>query len=212
SLKVDYADPGNWKADFTLPFAGTKLAEVLKLDQPEDQRPTLDQLARYTLRYDVIYPDRNDNAEPQWEVTQPFAFNGSTLPIGQARRDAPAGRVQTISFTLDQMPSWDANAEGAPVMVFIAQGDFDATGNFTLYYDNFRLIDTGGAAVARPHIDSIKVNAQGKVVITWTGAGSLQSTPGLLGTPQWTTIQGATSGAPIDPPASGIAFYRVQGQ
>jgi hypothetical protein len=211
SLQVHYASGGDWKADFTLPFAGTKLAEVLKLELPPEERPTPAELARYTLRYDIIYPDRNDDAEPQWAVTQQFAHNGSWLPFGQARRDGFLGQAQTVSITLDQIPNWDADVEGAPLMVFVAQGDFDATGEFTLYYDNFRLIDTGGESAARPRIESITVNAQGKVVVTWTGGGVLQRSPSLSA-PQWNAVTGAASGSPIDPPSGHTAFYRIARQ
>ncbi|MCZ7634618.1 MAG: hypothetical protein M5U12_00205 [Verrucomicrobia bacterium] len=139
-------------------------------------------------------------------MTKQFAYDGSWIPYGIARRDQPAGRAQTVSVTLDQLPNWGATVEGAPMMVFIAQGDFaDA---FTLYYDNFRLIDTGGLAAVLPHIDGIQVNAQGKVVITWTGNGVLQSSPSLAA-PQWVSMAGVSSGSPIDPPASGTAFYRL---
>jgi hypothetical protein len=168
-------------------------------------------LQRYTLRYDIIYPDRNENGEPAWAVTQPFNYDGSWPPFAQARRDGATGLAQTFSITLDQIPSWGDSVEGAPVMVFIAQGDFDATGEFTLYYDNFRLIDTGGSGGAPPHIDSITVDSKGKVVITWTGGGALQWSPSLTA-PQWNVVTGATSGAPIDPPVGGIAFYRIAAQ
>ena len=206
SLQVDYTGGGGWKADFTLPFANTKLAEVLRLDLPPEERPAPEELARYTLRFEIIYPDRDENNQPAWAVTKQFAYNGSWIPYGIARRDQPAGRAQTVSITLDQLPNWDAAVEGAPMMVFIAQGDFaDA---FTLYYDNFRLIDTGGLAAAPPQIASIQVNAQGKVVITWTGNGVLQSSPSLTA-PQWAPMAGVSSGSPIDPPTSGMAFYRL---
>lgn len=211
SLKVDYASGGDWKADFFLPFANTKLAEVLKLHLPPEERPAPAELERYTLRYDIIYPDRNENNEPSWEVTQQFAYNGSWLPFGQARRDGATGLAQTVSITLDQIPNWDSEVEGAPAIVFVAQGDFDATGEFTLYYDNFRLIDTGGASAAKPTISSITRNAQGKIVITWTGGGVLE-TSSSLAPPQWSRMTGAASGTPIDPPASGVAFYRIVGQ
>lgn len=209
SLKVDYVPTSNgeWKEDFQLPFAGTKLAEVLKLDLPAEQRPTRDQLARYTLRFDIIYPDRDANGQPSWCVTTQFAYDGDWFPYEQARIDSSLGQAQTRSITLDQLANWSATVEGAPVLVFVAQGDFDNP--FTIYYDNFRLIDTGaGTTPTQPKIDSITVNAQGKLVITWTGGGLLQSTPSLANR-QWTTVAGATSGSPIDPPSGGTAFYRI---
>jgi len=209
SLKVDYTGAADWKADFMLPFANTKLAEVLRLDLPAEERPTADQLARYTLRYDIIYPDQNDSGQPSWQVTQPFALDGSWPPYAQARRDGALGSIQTFSITLDQMTSWNDTAEGAPLLVFIEQGDWSDAA--TLYYDNFRLIDTGAVPTTQPVIQNISVNAQKKIVITWTGAGTLQWSPTLPAT-QWTAVTGAASGTPIDPPTGGQAFYRVAGQ
>lgn len=209
-LQVDYTGAGDWKADFTLPFTNTLLAQVLKLDLPAEQRPTLAELAFYTFRYDVTYPDRDENGQPSWQVTVPFAYDGSWLPYEQARIDAAVGQVQTVSFTLDQMPNWTLNGgEGAPLLVFVEQGDF--SGASVLYYDNFRLIYTGPSAAAQPKITAIDLNAQGKVVITWTGLGVLQWTPKLVG-PSWAAVPGATSGSPIDPPAGGVAFYRILAQ
>jgi hypothetical protein len=41
------------------------LAEILKLDLPVEERPTPAELQRYTLRWDVIYPDgRRDIGRP----------------------------------------------------------------------------------------------------------------------------------------------------
>jgi hypothetical protein len=216
SLKVHYTGTGDWKQDFTMPFANTKLAEILKLNLPAEQRPTAAELERYTLRYDVIYPERipangDGSMHPAWAVTQAFAQDGSWYPYAQARRDSPDEKVQTISITLDQLPAWSDTLEGAPVMAFIAQGDFPSdpfTDGFDIYYDNFRIIDTAATGSStQPHIDTIKV-VQGKVVITWSGGGVLQSSPSITST-SWTAVTGATSGSPIDPPVGGVAFYRV---
>jgi hypothetical protein len=93
--------------------------------------------------------------------------------------------------------------------MFMANGAWGDTGT-SIYYDNFRLIDTGEVQATQPKIDSITRNAQGRIVLTWSGGGTLQSTPSLPATAaQWTTVNGATSGTPIDPPASGSAFYRI---
>jgi hypothetical protein len=96
-------------------------------------------------------------------------------------------------------------------MGFIANGDWGDPG-IPIHYDNFRLIDTGAtSSTGQPEIQSIILDAQKKVVITWTGGGTLQWSPSLS-TPQWNAVTGATSGAPIDPPAGGVAFYRILGQ
>ncbi|HRY49878.1 MAG TPA: hypothetical protein P5186_17655 [Candidatus Paceibacterota bacterium] len=144
ALKVDFTGPGSWNADFTLPFANTKLAEILKLDLPAEERPALADLARYTLRFDVTYPDRDENGLPGWEVTSYHTLS-TGFPFSQARRDGATGFQQTVSITLDQLSAWSDTTEGAPVIMFIAQANWPDAGS-TLYYDNFRLIDTGGAS------------------------------------------------------------------
>lgn len=171
ALKVDYAGPGDWKADFTLPFAGTKLAEVLRLDLPAEQRPAPATLGRYTLRFEVTYPDRDDAGLPSWEVTA-YDTLGVAFPYENSRQDNAAGMRQTVSITLDQLASWSDTAAGAPVLMFIAQADWPNTGS-TLYYDNFRLIDTGAtsATAPAPKITSVKFDsATSKVTVQWDGA------------------------------------------
>jgi len=208
SLQVEYATAG-YESDFTIPFAGTKLAEVLKLDLPEEERPTADQLARYTLRWETTYFPRSD-ISGTWMNTsyQTLAQGFPWSQGGVFGSEEGVGVRKTYSITLDQL-TWSASAEGAPTMLFIANGEWSAP--VSMYYDNFRLIDTAATATAAPQINSITVNAQGKVVITWTGGGTLQSTPALVA-PQWSTVAGAASGTPMDPPAGGVAFYRVAGQ
>lgn len=140
ALQVDLANAGTWQADFTIPFAGTKLAEILKLDQPAEQRPSKADLERYTFRFDVTYPDRDEAGRPSWEV---LGYNtlASGYPFSPARRDNPIGQRQTVSLTLDQV-DWSDSQEGAPVLMFIANGDWTESGS-VLFYDNFRIIDTG---------------------------------------------------------------------
>jgi hypothetical protein len=172
SLKVDVAD-GGWKADFTVPFPNTKLAEVLKLDLPEEERPTAAELERYTLRFDLIFQDRDENGKPAWASMSQFAYNGSSYPYSENRRDAAEGRVQTVSITLDQVPNWVADPEGAPALVLVHQGDFDAP--WSMYYDNFRLIDTGATGGSTPgpevKISSVQYNAStSAVTLRWSSA------------------------------------------
>ena len=209
SLQVEYATSG-WAQDFTIPFAGTKLAEVLKLDLPVEERPTQDQLARYTLRWETIYFPQSDTSGAWMNTSydtraQGFPWSQGGLYGGEEG----VGVKKTYSITLDQL-TWSDTAEGAPVILFIANGVWTEPVN--MYYDNFRLIDTGNVPVnGDTKIQSITVNAQKKVVITWTGAGTLQQASSLSA-PQWKDVPGATSGTPLDPPASGLAFYRVKAQ
>jgi hypothetical protein len=209
SLKVDYANAGTWNADFTISLAGTKLADILKLDLPADQRPTPDQLARYTLRFETTYPAQGDNTgswiNTGYDTQQlgfPWSQNG-----GFGAADS-SGYQRTYSVTLDQT-AWSDSTDPKPSLMFICNGDWTDPG-ISLYFDNFRLIDTGAVATA-PNIQGITVNAQKKIVITWTG-GVLQSTASLKSPISWAAVPGATSGSPIDPPAGGIGFYRVAAQ
>lgn len=210
SLQVEYASSG-WAQDFTLSFAGTKLAEVLKLDQPEDQRPTADELARYTLRWETTYFPRSDTSGTWMNTTYDTRAMG--FPWSQAGvfgTEEGVGVQKTYSITLDQL-TWSATVEGAPSMQFIANGEWSAPQ--MIYYDNFRLIDTGtpGGGGTQPTITGISLNAGKQVVISWTGAGKLQQTPSL-NQPQWADVAGAVSGQPVAPPAGGTAFYRILAQ
>jgi hypothetical protein len=207
SLKVDYT-VNSWMQDFTIPFAGTKLAEILKLDLPVEERPTPDQLARYTLRWETTYPAQADNTGGWIETgydTQQQGFPWSQG--GDFGAADSTGYQRTYSVTLDQT-AWSDSTDPKPSLLFIANGDWTDPG-IALYFDNFRLIDTGSVPAAQPKIESIALNAQKKIVITWTGGGVLQSTLSLKSPITWSTVNGATSGTPIDPPAGGITFYRV---
>jgi hypothetical protein len=133
ALQVNNSQPDFWHADFTLPFNNTKLAEVLKLDLPLDQRPSAAQLARYTLRWDITYPDMtNDWMNSSYHTLETF------LPVIQVRQDKPTNERLTYSVTLDQV-EWGA---AYPALTFITEGPHKTSG-IKIYYDNFRLIDTG---------------------------------------------------------------------
>jgi hypothetical protein len=209
SLQVDYATPG-WSSDFSIPFASTKLAEVLKLDLPEEERPTADELSRYTLRWETTYFPRSDTSG-SWMNTsyQTLSLGFPWSQSGLYSSEEGVGVQKTYSITLDQL-TWNATAEGAPVMMFIANGEWSAP--VSLHYDNFRLIDTGAVNNPdRPQIQGISLNTQQRVVITWTGNGTLQWSSSLS-SPDWKAVTGAASGSPIDPPAGGTAFYRLVAQ
>jgi hypothetical protein len=89
------------------------------------------------------------------------------------------------------------------------------SGQTTLRYNNqsgdidyLMLIPTGAA---QPQIDSISVNASGQVVISWTGAGTVQKTGALptTGGATWSDVPGA-SPLTVPPPASGVEYYRLK--
>ena len=137
ALEVDFTNPGIWHPDFIIPFYNTKLAEVLKLDAPDKERPTREQLARYTLRWDIIYPDMTDG---EW-INSTYNTLAAYLPMIQTKATTSKNRGLTYSVTLDQT-DWDDQVPGHPVLAFITQGP-QVAHTTKIYYDNFRLIDTG---------------------------------------------------------------------
>ncbi len=136
ALEVTTAIPGAWHADFIIPFDKTQLAEVLKLDRAQNERPSPGDLARYTLRWDVTFPDLNN----EW-VNCTYHTLQTFLPIIQVRQSKPGLLRQTYSVTLDQT-EWGSFMDIAPQLVFITEGP-QKSRNIKVYYDNFRLIDTG---------------------------------------------------------------------
>jgi hypothetical protein len=136
ALEVSNTEPGPWHADFTLSFPDSKLAEVLKLNAAPADRLTPAQLARFTLRWDVTYPDLGDD----W-MNSTYHTTANYLPVIQVRPNKPGHQRRTYSITLDQI-DWGAGVDGAPVLIFISEGPQHAP-SAKVYYDNFRLIDTG---------------------------------------------------------------------
>ena len=171
ALKVDFANTGTWHADFTLPFNNTKLAEILKLDLPLEERPTAAALERYTLRFDVVYPDRGADWSAGWMVTS-YHTLADGFPFSQSRQDQATGARQTVSITLDQL-RWSDTGDVKPALMFIVNGAWGPSGT-TLYYDNFRLIDTGNVApTSGPKITSIQYNAQTSAIsLNWDSAAA----------------------------------------
>jgi hypothetical protein len=139
ALQVINSSPNSWHADFVIPFNHTKLADVLQLDQPSDQRPTAEQLSHYTLRWEVTYPDLTN----EW-INSTYHTIASFLPIIQGSQTKAQNRRLTYSVTLDQT-EWGTWREMSPVLLFITEGPQTTRGS-KMYYDNFRLIDTGAAA------------------------------------------------------------------
>lgn len=218
SLKVDYANPGTWHADFTLPLNNTKLAEILKLDQPADKRPARADLGRYTLRFDVIYPDRGDDWTAGWMNTS-YHTLADPYPFSQSRRDQVTGERQTVSLTLDQL-TWSDTADPKPVLMFIANGAWGPSGT-TVYHDNFRLIDTGvvAAPASPPKITSVQYDAQtSKIILIWESAsGKTYAVDYTENLGSWPTVlapsvQGATGTTTYSAtlPKAARGFVRVR--
>lgn len=202
ALQVDYTGAGTWKQDFKIPFQNTKLADVLKLDLPVEQRPAPADLARYTLRFDVTYPDRDAAGLPNWENTG-YDTGAGGFPFSQVRTGGNTGHRQTVSLTLDQVAWGDSGGQGFPTLGFIANSNWADTGS-TLYYDYFRLIDTGVAGTTTaPTLGAVRAGSG----LTVTFTGTLQAADTVTG--PFTDVAGATS--PYTATASGAAkFYRAR--
>jgi hypothetical protein len=114
-------------------------------------------------------------------------------------------------------------------------GVFDATGNwFTGHIDEVAIFDkaipparvaahfkagkdggvlltsgavTPGGTVSAPEITSIKLNADKTITVLWTGGGTLEAAPTVLG--PWQAVPGATSPYTLSPTAT-MTFGRIR--
>ena len=214
ALKVNYAGAGTYMSDFLVPFTDTMLAEVLKLDLPAEERPTPAELARYTMRWDVIYPERTDDWSSDW-MNVGYNTQQQGLPWYQV---AAFNDRRTYSITLDQV-AWADWANPTPSFMVIANGAWGPTGT-SVCYDNFVLIDTGeaGGTVPRPVITGHDF-ADGQMTLTWqsvAGGTYAVERKGNLGD-TWAAIAEdliatttTTSYTDAAAPAA-QAFYRVVG-
>jgi hypothetical protein len=203
ALQVDFAGAGTWNSDFLIPLNDTKLAEILKLDQPIEERPAAADLARYTLRFDITYPDRDENGLPSWEVIG-FHTLAQGYPFSQARWDPATGERQTVSLPLDQL-NWSDSSDPKPALMFMGNGDWSDFGS-TLFLDNFRLIDTGGtsAPAAEIKITSVQFDAKSSMItLKWSAAaGTTYAVDFTQSLGSWPTVL-----APSVPGAQGTATY-----
>lgn len=171
ALQVSNSFPANinFQFDFAIPFAGTKLAEVLA------GNPSPAQLARYTLRWDTtmaaVYSAGNDGDY----MNMVFSTGSTYLPVAQGRRQSLGQtglqRV-TYSVTLDQITAWGGCPTGGdPALIFAFNGAPEGI-PYIYYYDNFVLIDTAPQAEP-PRITAMNYNpATHQFGLTWS------STPG----------------------------------
>jgi hypothetical protein len=188
----------------------------LKLDLPAEERPSAAELARYTLRWDVIYPDQA--AAGDWTATwinTVYHTQQDQFPWAQT---GGSNIRRTFSITLDQT-SWADWAEPAPSFFVMANGAWGPSGT-SIWYDNFILIDTGeaGGTVPPPQITGHDV-AAGQMTLTWTsvpgGTYAVERMSDLGGS--WTAIaenltgQAATTSYTDSAAPAGQAFYRVVG-
>ena len=165
ALQVSNRFPANinFQFDFALPFAGTKLAEVLA------SNPSPADLAHYTLRWDTTMPGVWAAASDGDFMNMVFAPVRATSPWPRAggRASAKSGcSVITYSVTLDQITAWGGCPTGGdPAVIFAFNGPSEGI-PFIYYYDNFVLIDT---APPPPTITSWQYdNGTRHFTLTWT--------------------------------------------
>lgn len=141
ALQVDCSN-GFYSYDiFSLPFAGTRLAQILGLGL------TRDQLAHYTIRWDVttpMVPLDNGGADGDYFQSDYNSIGGSILPMSTGRRQYSNQlglQRETYSLTLDQI----AYLASPPALGFSCSqsGSPKATwGASPFFFDNFVLINT----------------------------------------------------------------------
>ena len=155
ALQVSNRYPANinFQFDFALPFAGTKLAEVLAASHsPAD-------LAHYTLRWDATMPAVWAPASDGDYINMVFSTGSSYFPMAQGRRQSLGQNgLQRITYsvTLDQITAWGGSpAGGDPALIFAFNGASEGI-PYIYYFDNFELIDT---APPPPTITSWQYNS-----------------------------------------------------
>ncbi|MBK9140234.1 MAG: hypothetical protein IPM17_15955 [Verrucomicrobia bacterium] len=214
ALQVNYSGAGGWGSDFIIPFTDTKLAEVLKLDLPPEERPSKAELARYTLRWETTYPPRGDDWTADWQNTSYHTLQDG-LPWSQS---GAFDTRKTYSITLDQI-NWADWSDPKPVLMFIANGAWGESGH-TLWFDNFRLIDTGDVGqTPAPKITAFTYNAQTRQIsITWESvAGKLYAIDSTENLGSWPTVlaanltgQAGTTTYTATMPVNARTFLRVR--
>jgi hypothetical protein len=212
ALEVRFTGSGGWGADFLIPFADTILADILRLDLPAAQRPAPEQLARYTLRWDLTWPERAQDWTGDWMNTG-YHTQQDGLPWSQS---GIFDTRRTYSITLDQFTWADWGDYPVPSLMVIVNGAWGPSGT-TLWFDNFVLIDTGDTSgVAAPQITG-HTHAAGQLTLTWVSVPN--ATYGVERKANlddaWTPLaENLTSAGPTtsfsdtSPPAA-RAFYRV---
>ncbi len=215
ALQVNYSGAGAWGSDFTIPFANTKLAEVLKLDLPVEERPPREELARYTLRWETTFPERGPDWTADWQTTS-YHTLADGFPWSQT---GAFNTRRTYSITLDQL-TWADWSDPKPVIMFIANGAWGESGHM-LWFDNFRLIDTGEVSqpAPRPDITAFTYDAQSRqITLTWQSAAgktyAIESTENLGSWPNVVAAniagQAGTTTFTTIVPANARSFFRVR--
>ena len=210
-----WRDNLNFEWDFALPFAGTKLAEVLA------SHPSPVDLAHYTLRWDTtmaaVWAPTSDGDY----MNMVFSTGSTYLPMAQGRRQSlgQSGLQRiTYSVTLDQITAWGGCPTGGdPALIFGFNGAPEGI-PYIYYYDNFILVDTSPAG---PTITSWQYDtATRHFTLTWTSVAgatySVVSSP--TATDGFTTLAsgiasgGAQTTTTVTTPAGNARFLRIYQQ
>jgi hypothetical protein len=210
-----WRDNINFQFDFALPFAGTKLAEVLAASHsPAD-------LAHYTLRWDTTMPAVWSAASDGDYINMVFCTGSSYLPMAQGRRQSLGQnglQRATYSVTLDQITAWGGSPTGGdPALIFAFNGASEGI-PYIYYFDNFELIDT---APPPPTITSWQYNSANRhFTLTWTSVPgatySVLTSPTLAAGSFTTTLaSGIASGGSqttttVTMPGGNTGFLRVE--
>ena len=218
ALQVSNRTPDNinFQFDFSLPFAGTKLAEVLA------SHPSPAQLAHYTLRWDSTMAGIASAANDGDYMNMLLSTGSTYLPMGMGRRQS-LGQIGlqrlTYSVTLDQITAWGGSPTGGdPALIFAFNGAYEGI-PYIYYFDNFVLIDT---APPPPSITSWQYNGANRhFTLTWTsmpGAtysvlASATLAPGSF-SPLATGIPsgGSQTTTTVTMPVGNAGFLRIQQQ
>ena len=190
-----YRDNINFEFDFALPFAGTKLADVLASSH------SLADLAHYTLRWDTTMTAVWSPASDGDFMNMVFATGSSYFPMAQGRRQSlgQSGLQRiTYSVTLDQITAWGGCPTGGdPAIVFAFNGAPEGV-PYIYYYDNFLLVDTAPPppTIATCHYDPLTRH----FTLTWS------SVPGAT----YSIVSSPTVNGTYTPLATGIASGGVQ--
>lgn len=123
-LKIDLSGAGGYSADFQIKLSPEASDKVRQAAASTD-------VARYILRYDVIFPPMKD-----------FDYFNSGLQIGSSRYVLISNDgIRSMSVPLDLIKGLP---EDGPITleIFDDFAHFGAFTNVTMYFDNFCLVDT----------------------------------------------------------------------
>ncbi|HWD20971.1 MAG TPA: hypothetical protein VHB20_17020 [Verrucomicrobiae bacterium] len=170
--------------DFSLPFTGTRLAQILSLNL------TPAQLAHFTVRWDVttpMVPVAAGGTDNDYINIDYNAINGAIFPMSTGRRqsDGQLGlQRETYSSTLDQILYWPSAAPGLGFSYSQPGYPSVTWGASPFFFDNFVLINT---APKYTYITAESYNsAAGSFTLTWLSEPSqtytVQYAPTLVAT------------------------------